>query len=80
MTYKVSMNVTADQIEGMIGQLPMKDKIRLVRKLEKQTWAKRLNEIFRNVDRRRKKLNISRKEIHEEIEKARQEFYVRNRH
>ena len=76
MTYKVSVNLTADQIEGMIEQLPMKDKIRLVRKLEKNTWAKRLQDVFDQTNARRKKAKLSSKEIWDEVRKARQEFYA----
>ena len=76
MTYKISMEMTADQIEGLVNQLPIEKKIRLVRKLERQTWARRLNNIFTKADARRKKAKLSSKEIWDEVKEARQKFYA----
>ena len=83
----VKINMSIEQIRKVIKQLsikekvrlirnmPLPDKVRLVKELEKETWVKQINEIINNIDRRRKKLKISKKEIFDEVEKARQEFY-----
>ncbi len=76
MTYKIALDFTPAQIEGLVEQLPMKDKIRLVRKLEKQTWASRFQELFDRVDARRKKSGITSKEVWKEVKQARKEFYA----
>ena len=76
MTYKVSMTITTDQIENMIDQLPARDRIRLVRKLELKTWPQRLNDLFKSVDNRRKKTGVTNKELLAEVKQARKEFYA----
>ena len=76
MTYKFSKEFSVEQIEGLVNQLPMDKKIRLVRKLEKETWAKRLQNIFDKTDVRRKKSRLSSKEIWDEVRQARREFYA----
>ena len=77
MTYKISMEVSANQLETLVEQLPLNDKIRMVRKLERQTWGKRLDNLFKQVTANRKKAKLSSKEIWDEVKQARQEFYDR---
>ena len=77
MTYKIAMEVSATQLEALVEQLPISDKIRLVRKLERQTWGKRLNNLFKEVAANRRKNKISSKEIWNEVKQARQKFYGR---
>ena len=72
MTYKI-----ASQIESMFDQLPVEERLELVRRLEKKTWAKRLQQCFRRIDAKRKKSKMTRKEIWDEVKKARTEFYAR---
>lgn len=79
MSNKVTLELSPNQVEELIEKLPMEEKIKLVRKLEKETWRKRMDKILKNIDERRKKYKISTKEISQEIEKARQEFYARYR-
>ena len=74
MTYKV----TTSQIENMFDQLPIEDRLDLVRRLEKKTWAKRLQQCFNRIDAKRKKSKMTRKEIWDEVKKARAEFYARH--
>ena len=74
MTYKI----TPGQIESMFDQLPVDDRIELVRRLEKKTWAKRLQQCFKRIDARRKKSKVTNKEIWDEVKKARAEFYARH--
>ncbi len=74
---KVSLELDIKEAKNLIEQMPLEDKIRLVRELERETWAKRLDKILKNIDERRKRYKISNKEISQEIEKARREFYAR---
>lgn len=74
---KVTLDLDIKKAKELIKQMPLKDKIKLIRELEKETWAKRINKILKNIDARRKKCKISNKEISQEIEKARREFYAR---
>ena len=76
---KVTLELDIKEAKDLIEQMPLEEKIKLVRELEKETWAKRMNEILKNIDERRKKYKISTKEISQEIEKGRREFYARSR-
>lgn len=76
---KVTLDLDTKEVKNLIEQLPLKDKIELIRTLEKETWVKRINTVLKNIDLRRKKCKISNKEISQEIEKARREFYARRR-
>ena len=57
---KVSVPVDVDSV---VKQLPMREKIRLVRYLEQKTWASRLDQLFKRIDQRRGYRTISEKEI-----------------
>lgn len=74
---KVTLELDIKEAKGLIEQMPLDEKIRLIRELEKETWVKRIDKILKNIDERRKKYKISNKEISQEIAKARQEFYGR---
>lgn len=74
---KVTLELEIKEAKDLIEQMPLEDKVRLVRELEKETWAKRLDKIIKNIDERRKKYKISNKGISQEIEKARHEYYAR---
>ena len=76
MTYKISMEVTPNQLENLIDQMPITDRIRLARRLEKKPWAKKLRGLFARVDARRKKTKITSREIWNEVKQARKEFYA----
>lgn len=74
---KVTLELEVKEAKFLIKQLPEEDKIKLIRELMKETWTKRISEILRNIDQRRKNLKMTHNEISNEIEKARQDFYAR---
>ncbi len=75
----VALNLDIKQVENLVEKLVEKlninQKIRLVRKLEEETWQKRMKQIVANVRQRAKKNPISRKEITRICEDVRQELY-----
>lgn len=73
---KVTLELDIKEAKDLIEQMSLEDKIKLIRELEKETWAKRMNKILNNIDARRKKYKISFKEISQEITEARKEFYA----
>ena len=73
----VTLELDVKEAKRLIKQMTLEDKIKLVRELQRETWAKRMDAILKNIDERRKRFKISDKEISKEIEKARQEFYAR---
>ncbi|HLD69952.1 MAG TPA: hypothetical protein VJA17_04225 [Candidatus Omnitrophota bacterium] len=72
-------NISIPEARRLISRMPIADKIQLFRKLQKETWAKRIDTIRHNIDKRRRRLKISMREISSEIERARRDFYARSR-
>lgn len=76
---KVVLNLNNTQIERIVESLPLAEKIRLVRILEKETLSQHWNEILNDIDKRLKKFPISEKEIEEEIKDYRKEKHAKSR-
>lgn len=74
---KVTIKLDTEQIERIVENLTIEQKLRLVRKLEKETLRQRWDDLLRTIDERRKKYPISQKEINKEIGLARKEFYAK---
>lgn len=72
---KIAVEVDIKQLGRIINELPLPDKIELTRDLERQTLGKMIEEIFKKVDRRRKKFPISEREIKQEVESVRRQIY-----
>ena len=73
----VTLQLDVQKAKDLIEQLPLFEKIQLVRELEKETWAKSIDNLLKTIDERRKRQRISSQRIDQEIEKARREFYAR---
>ena len=72
---KVTLELNPNEVEELVEKLSIQDKIRLVRKLENETWAKRLDEIVYRIRKRFKESPISDKEIRRICEEARQRLF-----
>lgn len=72
---KTTVNINFLDFQSLIDQLTIREKLVLVKKLEKETIATRLSNIFKKIDQRRKKYPISQKEIKKEILAVRKKFY-----
>ena len=72
---KITTEVDIKDAVEAIRRMPIEDKIKLIRTLERETWYKRIDQILKNIDKRRRTLKISSKEISREIQKARRKFY-----
>ena len=75
MANKVVLELNINQVEKLVDNLPIEDKIRLARKLETQTWPVRLDAVVGRVRKRFKKIPISDKEIRQICEETRQRLY-----
>ena len=62
-------------VEELVEKLSIQDKINLVRKLENETWAKRLDEVVSRIRKRFREAPISDKEIRQICEETRQRLY-----
>ena len=71
------MSITAIiDIEKLIGQLPIEKKIQLVQRLEKTTWAKRLDNAVNNIRGQIKGIP-SEEEIAQICQMSRKKVYAR---
>ena len=75
MSNKIVLEVTPSQIETLVDRLSIEDKIRIVRKLERETWARRLDEVVSRIRSRFRQNPISDKEIVRICEDVRQRLY-----
>jgi len=72
------MKVTVPiNIGVIIKQLPLEEKLRLVRQLEKETWASRLDQIVNKIRSRRSIKELSSNEINRIVEDVRKTRYAR---
>ena len=70
---------TLDYVEGLVERLPLPLKIRLVERLERETWAVRLERIVSRMRERAARHPISDDEIRRICEEVRPERYERER-
>ena len=75
MPNKVILELNPNVVEELVEKLSIQDKIKLVRKLENETWAKRLHEVVSRIRKRFKEAPISDKEIRQICEETRQRLY-----
>ena len=75
MSNKVTLELDPTQVEELVEKLSIQDKIQLIRKLENETWAQRLDEVVGRIRKRFKQNPISDKEITRICEETRQRIY-----
>jgi|GEM_PF-1645834 len=80
MTNKITLDLDVKQVEKLVEKLPLEEKLKLVRKLEKETLRKRWGKILKDIDKRLKRFPISKKEIEQEIKAYRREKYAKGHH
>lgn len=76
---KVRISLDPEQLKEIITQLKPTEKARLIEELQRDTWQERFKALLCRIDQRLKTHPLSEKEILLEVEKARQEYYVRSR-
>ena len=78
MQNHITLEISPNQVEKLIERLPLESKIRLVRRLEKETWAKRLDTIAQRMRKHVKQKGVTDREIDRICEEVRKERYARN--
>ena len=73
---KVILDLNNKQVERMVESLSVEEKLRLVRKLEKETLSLRWREILKDIDARLKKFPVSKQEVAKEIQAYRKERHA----
>jgi len=80
MTNKITLNLNVKQVEKLVEKSSLEEKLKLVRKLEKETLRRRWGEILKDIDKRLKRFPISKKEIEQEIKAYRRQEYAKGHH
>ena len=62
-------------VERAVAALPQASKLRLVQKLERQTWGDRMDRLLTSIDARVRRRPISEPEITALVEQVRQELH-----
>ena len=65
-------------IDAIVDQLPLREKVRLVNRLERETWASRLDEVVNRIQARSSIRQLSQGEITRIVEDVRRARYVRS--
>lgn len=68
--------ISLKQIEQAVEALPQAEKIRLVRRLERQTWGDRLDRLLARIDARVKRRPVSETQVTALVEQVRQELHA----
>ena len=76
MKAALQVDLTFDQVLGLVRQLPIKDKIKLTKELEKEGIESKLAELLKVF----KTNELSLSAIDEEVEIVRQQMYERQKH
>lgn len=72
------MNITVPvNITAIVRQLPLQEKLRLVRQLERETWAARLGQVVTRIRARRSVRQLSQRDITRIVEDVRTARYAR---
>lgn len=75
MSVKVMLEFKPNQIEEILEKLSIQEKLRIIRKFENQTWAKRLDDVIGRIRKGFRQNPISDKEITQICEETRQKIY-----
>lgn len=76
----VNINLRVNDISNIVGQLGLQEKIKLIQKLEEETWSKRFNQLLEKIRSRVKDSPISEQEIIDEVEQTRKQHYDKGSH
>ena len=76
---QIALELRLEQLEKIIGQLSLKDRLLLIQRLERKNWGQRFRALTSQIDQKRKKFPISQKEILKLCKQARQERYASRR-
>lgn len=76
MRTALQVDITFDEVLALVKQLPLKEKIKLTKELEKEGIDSKLSSLLKTF--RTKELSLVT--INKEVEKVRQEMYERNKH
>ncbi len=72
----VAIRIGLRDLERAVDALPQADKLRLIQRLERQTWGTRIGRLLARIDARVKRHPLSEGQITSLVEQVRQEMYA----
>ena len=83
MHSNISLEISPSQVESLVEKLPLENKLHLVRRLEKETFANRIDNVADRMRGRIKSAKVSAKEIDRICEEVKMAYdkkqHLRNR-
>ena len=76
MATSAAVKLSFKELERQVEALPQAAKIRLVQKLEQETWGARINRLLARIDARVKRRPLPEEQITALIEQVRHELYA----
>ena len=74
----IALKLKPSQVENLVRKLPIKTKLRLFQRLQKETWASQLDQVVQRMRSRVKQKGVTDKEIDGICEEVRKERYDKN--
>lgn len=75
----ISLEISPSQVEELVERLPLKNKLHLVRKLEKETFAGRLDSVVGKMRRYIRRAKISAEDIEHICEQVKRDYDEKHR-
>lgn len=79
MHNNISIEISPSQVENLVERLPLERKLRLVRRLQRETWANRLDEVTQRMRGCIRRARISAKDIDRICEEVKREYDEKHR-
>ena len=79
MPNKIALELSPSQIEMLVEKLPIEEKIKLVRRLERETWVNMLDITVKKIRRHIKEVKISSQDIDRLCEEVKREYDEKHR-
>ena len=71
-----ALRIPLKDLERAVDHLPQAEKLRLVQRLERQTWGARIDRLLARIDARVKRRPLPEGQITALVERVRQELYA----
>lgn len=72
--HNLTLEISPSQVEELVERLPIKEKLRLVQRLTRETWAMRLDSVVHRMRSSVRKARISAKDIERICEEVKREY------
>lgn len=78
MRNNINLEISPSQVENLVEKLPLENKLHLIRRLEKETFASRIDNVADKMRGRVRSAKVSAKEINRICEEVKREYDKRH--